>query len=86
MTVTLGRGDPHPGSGFAPLQGTFAVAVRPEDKAVYIGTIRYHRDIFFGTEKVEIVDEYAEAQSEYRRKFGVGLVLRKALVQPVTGN
>ncbi|MBW3567944.1 MAG: hypothetical protein KY410_08325 [Proteobacteria bacterium] len=69
--------------GSAPLYGIFRVDVRPDDKAIYIGTIRYHRDDFFGTEKVVIKDDYATAQAEFRRKFGDAVKLRKALVTPI---
>lgn len=70
-------------SGNAPLYGTFRVDVRPDDKAVYVGTIRYYRDDFFGTKKIVIKDDYAAAQAEFRRKFGDAMKLRKALVQPI---
>lgn len=67
----------------APLEGVFRVEVRPGDRAVYIGTLQYHRDEFFGTEKVVIKDDYAAANAEFQRKFGKGATLRKALVMPM---
>lgn len=71
-------------SGNAPLYGAFHVDIRPDDTAVYVGTIRYHRDTFFGIEKVAVVDEFAKARAEFRRKFGAGASLRKSLVRPAT--
>jgi len=71
-------------SGNAPLSGIFRVDVRPDDKAVYIGTIRYHRDDFFGTEKVVIRDDFNAAHAEFRHRFGNEISLRKALVRPLT--
>ena len=72
-----------PADTTAPLQGLFRVDVRPGDKAVYIGTIRYHRDEFFGTTKVVVRDDYASANAEFQRRFGSGVSLRKALAIPV---
>lgn len=72
-----------PGDNLAPLQGLFRVDVRPEDKAVYIGTIRYHRDEFFGTTRVVVRDDYAAANAEFQRRFGRGTSLRKVLAVPV---
>lgn len=78
--------DAAPVDGNAPLFGTFAINVQPGDQAVYIGTIRYHRDTFFGTEKVEVVDDYTRANAEFTRKFGGHISLRKALAKPVGGS
>jgi hypothetical protein len=66
----------------APLHGMFRVDVRPGDQAVYIGTIRYHRDEFFSTTRVVVRDDYAAAQAEFQRRFK-GMNLRKSLAQPV---
>lgn len=60
--------------------GGLHVAVKPGDKAVYIGTLRYHRDEFFEITRVSVVDEYREANAEFAGKFGGGAVLRKALM------
>lgn len=72
--------------GNAPLFGMFGVDVKPDDKAVYIGTIRYHRDTFFGTEKVEVIDDYQQAKAEFTSKFGEQVRLRKSLAMPVMSN
>lgn len=63
--------------------GGLRVALRPGDKAVYIGTVRYHRDEFFEITRVSVVDEYQEARAEYSKKFGAKPALRKALMSPV---
>lgn len=60
--------------------GGLRVALKPGDRAVYIGTLRYHRNEFFDITDVEVVDEYAAANAEYSRKFGNGLTLAKALM------
>lgn len=69
--------------GLAPLQGMFRIDVKPGDKAVYIGTIRYHRDEFFGTTRVQVRDDFASANAEFQRRFGRTLSLRKSLAVPV---
>jgi hypothetical protein len=60
--------------------GGLHVAVKPGDKAVYIGTLRYHRDEFFEVTRVSVVDEHREAAAEFGAKFGSREVLRKALM------
>jgi hypothetical protein len=63
--------------------GGLTVDVRPADKAVYIGTLRYHRNEFFQFTKSEIVDDYERANAEFRKKFGPHTMLRKSLATPV---
>ena len=60
--------------------GGLRVALKPGDRAVYIGTLRYHRNEFFDITDVQVVDEYAAANAEYSRKFGNGVPLAKALM------
>jgi len=63
--------------------GGFQVAVKPGDRAVYIGTLRYQRDEFWEIQRITVVDEYAKANAEYEAKFGKGQPLRKALMARV---
>lgn len=65
------------------LPGRLKVALQPGDRAVYIGTLRYHRNEFFEITKVAVVDEYRDASAEYSRRFGTRPGLRKALMSPV---
>lgn len=65
--------------------GGAKVGIVPGDRAVYVGTIQYHRDEFFNITKVVIVDDYARANAEFRAKFGARYALRKALLTPVRG-
>jgi hypothetical protein len=60
--------------------GGLHVAVKPGDRAVYIGTLRYHRDEFFEITRVTVADDYREASAEFGTKFGSREVLRKALM------
>lgn len=58
--------------------------IRPGDKAIYVGTLRMHRDEFHEVTKAEIRDDYAAAAAEYRKKFGASAPApRKALLRPV---
>lgn len=63
--------------------GGLKVALKPGDKAVYIGTIQYHRNEFFEITKSAIVDDYERANAEFKKKFGVKYSLRKALLTSV---
>jgi hypothetical protein len=63
--------------------GGFQVAAKPGDRALYVGTLRYHRDEFFEVTRITVVDDYREANAEYEAKFGKGQSLRKALLTRV---
>jgi hypothetical protein len=64
------------------LPGGLRVDLQRGDKAVYMGTIRYHRNEFMDITKVEIVDEFNREQADFAKKFGPGTVLRKKLARP----
>jgi hypothetical protein len=53
-------------------------------RAIYIGTLRLHRDEFHEVTKAEILDHYPEALAEFRARFGADAPLRKALAKPVS--
>lgn len=57
--------------------------IKPTDKAIYVGTWRYHRDEFNEVTKAEILDQYAAALAEFRKKFGADAALRRSLAKPV---
>ena len=63
--------------------GGFQVAAKPGDRAVYIGTLRYHRDEFFEITRITIADDYREASAQFEARFGKGQTLRKALLTRV---
>jgi hypothetical protein len=65
--------------------GGFQVAAKPGDRAVYVGTLRYHRDEFFEITRVSVVDEYREANAQFASRFRgeAGVTLRKALMTGV---
>ena len=55
--------------------------IKPTDKAIYVGTWRYHRDEFNEVNKAEIIDQYTTALAEFRKKFGADATLRKSLAK-----
>jgi hypothetical protein len=71
------------GSNRAYFPGGLRASLRPGDKAVYIGTVRYHRNEFWDFTRVVIVDDYERANTEFRKKFGTKTPLRKALLTTV---
>lgn len=62
--------------------GGYKATIRPGDKAIYIGTIQYHRNEFFDISKVSIVDDYDRANIEFKNKYGGKYTLSKALLTP----
>jgi hypothetical protein len=79
MYLSLGHGTPDQ----AYFPGGLVAKIDPDDRAVYVGTIRYHRDEFFEVTKVEIVDDFARVNTEFIEQFGNDHPLRKALLAPV---
>jgi hypothetical protein len=63
--------------------GGLKVALKPGDRAVYVGTVQYHRNEFFEVTKTVIIDDYARANAEFKQKFGAKYPLRKALLATV---
>ena len=60
----------------------FQVELRPDDEAVYIGTIQYIRDESNNLASIMIRDDYKGADSEFKERFGTVKGLRKALLAP----
>lgn len=52
------------------LPAGFKVDIQRTDRAVYFGTIRYHRNEFFEVSKVEVVNDLAKVTADARKKFG----------------
>ena len=63
--------------------GGLKVELHSNDKAVYIGTLRYSRNEYFDITKSQIIDDYDRANAAFKKKFGVKYNLRKALVTPI---
>jgi hypothetical protein len=80
MVLTMGHG---PTIDNAYFPGGLKADIRPDDRAVYVGTIRYQRDEFFEVTGAEIVDDYARVRAEFEARFGKQHPLRKALLRPV---
>ncbi len=65
------------------IPGPIEFDIRPSDQAMYIGTLRLHRDEFNEVTRAELIDEYPQALAEFRKKFGNGAALRRAIARPV---
>jgi hypothetical protein len=79
MVLSIGHGT----TDQAYFPGGLEANIRPGDKAVYIGTIRYQRNEFFEVTDAEIVDDYARVKKEFEKRLGKQYPLRKALLSPV---
>lgn len=55
--------------------------VRPGDRAIYVGTLRLHRDEFHEVTRAEVRDDYAKATAEFRTRFPDAPLPRKALLR-----
>jgi hypothetical protein len=66
------------------IPGGLRYDIRPDDKAIYVGTLVLHRDEFNEVTRVVVVDEYAPAAAEFKKRFGPGTALRKAIPRPQT--
>ncbi len=65
------------------LPGGVKIELRSNDKAVYVGTIRYTRNEYFDITRAEVDDDYDSANAAFKKKFGVKYNLRKALAAPI---
>jgi hypothetical protein len=65
------------------LPGRIEYLVNAYDRAIYLGTIRYHRDGYNGITKVDSIDDVERANREYVKRFGEQIRLRRAVPQAV---
>lgn len=63
--------------------GGLRYAAGEQDKALYIGTIRYRRNDFYEVTGMDVIDEYQQANVEFKKKFGSSIKLKKALLEKV---
>lgn len=64
------------------LPGGLRVDLRDDDRAVYVGTLRFTRNEYFDITKAQIVDDYAGANAAFKKKFGARFNLRNGVVIP----
>ena len=85
VTMALVSGGASARSGFQQTELVFPapieLEVRPSDKAIYVGTLRLHRDEFHEVTKAELRDEYPAAMAEFRKRFAGEPLPRKALLK-----
>lgn len=63
------------------IPGTLRLDIRPNDEAIYVGTIRVKRDEFNEVIDATLVDDYQHAAAEFKKRFGTEGRLRKAIFQ-----
>ncbi len=59
------------------LPGGLKYAIGPADKAVYIGTLRYHRDDYNAITKIDLLNEFDKANKAFVDRYGKGVKLRQ---------
>jgi hypothetical protein len=67
----------------ATFPGTFAIDIQPGDRAVYLGTLRYHRNEFMETVRVEVIDDYEREAAEFAKAYGTTPRLENRLLRLV---
>jgi len=65
----------------ATLNANMKIDIRPDDAAVYIGTIKFYRDEYFSAKKIELIDEFSSIREDFQKKFGNSIKIRR--VAPV---
>lgn len=65
------------------LPGRIRYVLAPTDRAVYLGTLRYHRDDYNAIKKVEYIDEFTRVNQEFTRRFGTSVKLRRIAPQQI---
>jgi len=55
--------------------------IKPNDKAVYIGTMKVTRDEFQSIIATEVIDDHKQAQKAFQKKFSTKETLRKSLMK-----
>ena len=85
VTMALSSRGASARSGYDQTELTFPapveIDVRPGDRAIYIGTLRLHRDEFHEVTKAELLDHYATATADFRKRFPDDPLPRKALIK-----
>lgn len=60
------------------LAGKVRFGSKQSDRAIYIGTIRYHRDEFNAITRIEVLDQYSQAKKQMAKTLKEDLPLVKA--------
>lgn len=59
------------------LPGGLEYPIQASDRAIYIGTLRYHRDDYNAITKVDLVDEFDKANKAFIKQHGTSVKLRR---------
>ena len=63
------------------MPASYSIDAQKTDKAIYIGTIKYTRDVFYKWKKAEVLEEYKDIFPEFVKLYGKKVKLRKALAK-----
>ncbi|RPJ08378.1 MAG: hypothetical protein EHM28_04465 [Spirochaetaceae bacterium] len=66
------------GAKFLYLPGPFLIEPPSGCKVIYIGKIRYHRDIYNGITKIELIDEFDAAKQDAEKKYNTSIDMCRA--------
>jgi hypothetical protein len=69
----------------AELPAGYWVDIEPGDKAAYLGTLRYYRNEFFDVQRLDVIDDFARDEAEFRAMLGGDHPLKKRLARPHHG-
>lgn len=64
------------------LPGGLRIPIRPGDKAVYMGTLRFHRSDSFDIKRVQIIDNFRQEGKVFRALFGTSYPLVRRIAEP----
>ena len=65
------------------LPGGISFKVDKHDRALYFGTIRYHRDDYNAITNVKVIDKFSSTQKMFVKKFGDTLKLKRAKLEQI---
>ena len=65
------------------LPGSGKINLRPEDKAVYIGRLRYHRNEYNEITRLQVVDDFGKERKIFAKNFSRKYKLVKRLAKSV---
>lgn len=64
------------------LPGGLKYKIKPGSRYIYLGTLRYHRDVYNAITDVKLVDDLNGASRDFRNKLGGKTRLEKVAIEP----
>ncbi len=57
------------------------VKIKPNDKAVYIGTLKFDHNEFYSITKTTLIDDFEKVKKDFQKEFRNDIRVRKALLK-----